>query len=335
MRKEAGRRVRALLLGLMLFFVVTSANGQDTFVLAPVDATVPPGQTGFIDLSLTGGLDIDAYTLDVTFDSSKLDFLSVSKDGTLSQVFPIFGGNQVEAGRVRITGAALGVPPISGNGILARVELRSKADAEGSATTCTENLQADLQGAATGCASVAIPQNTPTPTRRPTSTPIPTNTPTATYTPTPASVPIVLPLDVTIPPGQTGFVDVVVSGASEIDAYSVDLVINSSKLEFVAVSNIGTLSEDFLIFGGELVSVDRGRITAAALGALPISGDGTLFRAQLRSKANARGSATVSTDNPQQDLQGAKVGSATVLISTGSSKVRPDPTPKPTRIPKR
>jgi hypothetical protein len=125
----------------------------------------------------------------------------------------------------------------------------------------------------------------------------------------------IAPRDVSIPPGQTGFVDVMVVSAPGVDSYTVDVIIDSSKLEFVSVSKDGTLSQDFTMFGGNVVSDGRGRVTGVALSASPISGDGILFRVELKSKDDAEGSAAVVIDNPQADLRGADVGSGTVSIA--------------------
>jgi hypothetical protein len=155
-------------LPLMLAMGVAAIPAQAApLCVVPTDITIPAGQTGFVDVVMIGGSNVDAYTLDITFDSSKLEFVSVSIADTLSKGFGLFGGNVVSDGRVRITVVALWASPVSGDGTLLRIELRAKADAEGPATVCTDKLRADLRGAETGCATVVIDENTPALTLEP------------------------------------------------------------------------------------------------------------------------------------------------------------------------
>ncbi len=139
----------------------TPAEPVGDFTVSPSEISLSAGSSEMIDIFVTGVSEpVTAYTFDFVYDTEMLEFISISKTGTLSSAAQVVG-NEVETGRVRITGLPSLTQPITQDGIVLRIEMRAKADVEGSSLVGTENLQAGFKSALPGVGIVIVVSGVP------------------------------------------------------------------------------------------------------------------------------------------------------------------------------
>ena len=159
----------------------------------PPDSMLPVGNTVRVELLVTNGVNVNAFDVTVVYDPDVLGLTGWSFGDYLSNLAVVSQVNQ--PGTLRVAATQLARPPVSGDGVLLRLDFLAEApgaspveitEAEFASGTGTKTEPERLDGtvtvvtAATFTPTVTV---TATPTR--TSTPLPTATliPTATATP--------------------------------------------------------------------------------------------------------------------------------------------------------
>lgn len=273
--------------------------------LSLADKAVKAGDTFTMDVSVGNASNINAFSFDLTYDANKLEFVSVQTTGTMTDNFAVFG-NEVSAGKATILGIQ-GMAPSSanGSGIFIKAVLRAKASATGAALAGLENLGDGLKDAIGKGATVTIQPATVQPT--PASTPTPS-----------VSQDFTVSLDSkTISAGQTAAVNVIISGnSSPINSYTLDFVFDPALLSYIGYIKTGTLSENASI-GANLS--EKGKVTIS--GIMPSSNsaaaNGILLQLQIKALPTASGSATISLENLQADIQSAIPEDSIIDILSG------------------
>ena len=270
------------------------------------DKTVNAGDTFTLDAMVSGASDISAFSFDVTYDASKLEFVTVQTPGTLTDNFAVFG-NEISAGKAIILGVQGSSPAaVKGSGIFIKLVLRAKGNTSGTALVGLENFVDGLQGATGTGASITIQSSSVQPAPTPTSTPI---SGIEDFTLSLGSK--------TISSGETTTVDVTVSGnPSSIFSYTLDFAFDPALLSYVGVIKTGTLSENASI-GANLVS--EGLVSISGL--MPTSNskatNGVLFKLQIKALSGASGTAMISLENLQADIKDAIAEDSAIDIIPG------------------
>ncbi|MFB3785242.1 MAG: hypothetical protein ACE15F_02615 [bacterium] len=164
-------------------------------ITAPASALV--GDTVTVSIVVANAVNADAFGFDLLQSVPALNYVSVAKEGTLTNDFLFVLGQALAApaGAVRI-GAVGGPASVTGSGTLLTIQFT--AATEGVTTLSFANVVDDLAGAVLSTASIevraaATPTETatavPTPTETPTATPVPTATESPTATPVPTPTP--------------------------------------------------------------------------------------------------------------------------------------------------
>jgi hypothetical protein len=271
---------------------VLSAN-----TVALQDQTTAVNDTVLVPVNVQEAFNVESFTFDFTFDSSRLEFAGIRTAGTMTDNYLVFG-DTVSDGRASIIGTTLS-SPVSGSGTFLYVEL--KALAEGNASVNLDNLLADLQGATTQGAVITVEAGSGA-------------TPTPTATPVDGDFSLLLG-STTLRAGETGMVEVLLTGlTAPVDTFTFDFVFDSDLLSFVSASKVNTLSDNAAV-GSNLVS--DGRVTITGVSPIAIQEDGVLLVIHIQAKADAEGSALISLESVKADLQDAIPGSNVVDIQAG------------------
>jgi hypothetical protein len=269
------------------------------------DIAIIEGETGTIDVSVSGASDVSSFSFEIVFDANLLEFVSANTDGTLSNDFIVLG-NESTPGRAIIVAQGLATS-ISGSGILLQLKIRAKAI--GQSSIAIENLTADLANAtAQGGTVTILPSSveaTPTP---------------ISPTPTPVSPSVrfaVLPGDSAISIGGSGMVNILLMGVREpVTSYTFDFVYDSALMQYVSIFKTGTLSSNAQVIANE-ISAGKVRITGMPLLTRPITTDGILLQIEMRALGEMETSTTVGTENLQAGIKSAWPGVGSVAIIQG------------------
>lgn len=135
--------------GLCLFQAPSPAAAQSsTPVLAvtPAAADVVLGNTRVLSLYLTGGVNVNAFDVTVTYDSSLVSLVSWAYGGYLSNLWKVYESNT--PGSLRLAAAQLATPGVTGSGSLLNLTFRGNVNGI-SAVTITAAQLADPLGAST------------------------------------------------------------------------------------------------------------------------------------------------------------------------------------------
>lgn len=147
--------------------------------IAVITTSGKPDEEIWLPIEIQGANNVLAYTFDLTFDATALEFKGINYANTLSAAFLLVGGNEISPGRVRVGGAAFTAPAINGDGNLVLAGFKIKSGASGAYRIALENLRDDIAGATEEAGQIlAGGENTPTPTATPQSIPETTPTPT-------------------------------------------------------------------------------------------------------------------------------------------------------------
>lgn len=119
------------------------------------------GDVVHIPITIETTVDISVLTIDLTYDASRLSFVSVSKSNTLLENFTLADAEEYAPGKIRIMGVALLSPPISSSGLLIDLTFSIKPNASGKAEIQIINLYDDLEGASAINGVVTINNSTP------------------------------------------------------------------------------------------------------------------------------------------------------------------------------
>ena len=189
------RRLFTLLLSVCLSLsaaLPARAQSSTTLSVTPVASEVLLNDTTTIRLYVTGGVEINAFDVAITYHSQKLTLESWSYGNYLSGLARVYMVNQ--PGEFRVAATQLAKPGVSGEGTLlifnfkgvsggvSPITITSATFVSTSGTSTTPSLE---HGTLTVVLPVDPPTETPVPTPIPTATPIPTSLPTEVPSPKP------------------------------------------------------------------------------------------------------------------------------------------------------
>jgi hypothetical protein len=304
-----------------------------------------------VSVRINSGTDpVNAVEADLTYDSTKLQYVSVSSTGS---DFPLEASTQATTGSLKLARATNpGSAPITGDGLVAIVTFHSLTGSGSSSITfagssavvrSTDNTNVLIDsGSTTVNFSVpATPTPTPSATPTPTSTPAPTASPTPTPTPTPNpsgdSAHLYLS-PANAPYNDNGSFSVQVredSGAAAVNAVQANLSYPTNLLEVTSVDETGSgfgLNASTSSSNGQ-ISIARGttpggpNVTGNQLIAtINFKGKGTAGTASV---SGAAGSAVVRASDAH-DILTKTDGGSYVLSGTAPT---PTPTATPTHTP--
>ena len=168
------------------------AQSSTTLSVTPAASEVLLNDTTTIRLYVTGGVEINAFDVAITYNSQKLTLESWSYGNYLSGLARVYMVNQ--PGEFRVAATQLAKPGVSGEGTLliftfkgvsggvSPITITSATFVSTSGTSTTPSLE---HGTLTVVLPVDPPTETPVPTPIPTATPIPTSLPTEVPSPKP------------------------------------------------------------------------------------------------------------------------------------------------------
>ncbi|QRN82473.1 hypothetical protein JR338_08555 [Chloroflexota bacterium] len=186
---------------LLFSFSVAQAQGGTVFSVSPASAEVGLGNEVQLSLWVSGGVNVNAFDVTVTYDPAILSLSKWEKGSYLTSLAVVYQSNQ--PGTLRVAATQIAQPEVSGDGVL--LKLTFLGVGEGSSNiNITEAIFADSTGQksypATENGSLTVvldqvPSSTPTVTK--TATPTVTKTPTATQTQTPTATATMTPTPTT------------------------------------------------------------------------------------------------------------------------------------------
>ncbi len=106
-----------------------------------------PEEEVLVPVFLQTDKEIETYMLEVEYDRTKLDYLGMETQGTLSQSYGLVGAEEIEPALVRISAARLNGNAIMDSGILLHLRFRLKSDSQGKAPIHIVNTQDGLEDA--------------------------------------------------------------------------------------------------------------------------------------------------------------------------------------------
>jgi hypothetical protein len=200
------------------------AQGGTLISVQPPASQVPVGSDLLIELYVTNGVDVNAFDVTLTYDPNVLTLNSWAHGGYLKNLAVVSEVNQ--PGSLRLAATQLASPPVSGDGVLLKLNFRATAagtspvtiaKAEFASSTGAKIEPERVDGTVT---AVSAPTFTPTatvtrtPTATATATRTPTVAPTSTWTlvPTATWTPFVAPTG-TPEPGVTAAAATALPGA--------------------------------------------------------------------------------------------------------------------------
>ncbi|HPQ39270.1 MAG TPA: cohesin domain-containing protein [bacterium] len=109
--------------------------------------TAAPGEQVTVDLMIENAMtEVDAVTLTVTYDTSKLQFVDWA-DGSLDPGWVMFNINEKNIGEISIGGFCVKTSIQKGSkGSLARLNFKVKSDADGYSYITLDKIRDDLEG---------------------------------------------------------------------------------------------------------------------------------------------------------------------------------------------
>lgn len=154
-------------------------SGVSAIAIPTIEGT--PGATVSVPINLTGDT-VDTVQMDITYDSSKLEYKGYDKTGTIANSFAMFDAFESPVGTLSCMGFA--ASPVNANGVLINLQFTVKAAATGLAAIAITPNDSTLKGVTltggginTGGQIASTPTITPTATTTP--KPVaPTATPT-------------------------------------------------------------------------------------------------------------------------------------------------------------
>ena len=168
------------------------AQSSTTLSVTPADSEVLLNDTTTIRLYVTGGVEINAFDVAITYHSQKLTLESWSYGNYLSGLARVYMVNQ--PGEFRVAATQLAKPGVSGEGTLlifnfkgvsggvSPITITAATLVNTGGTSITPSLE---HGTLTVVLPVEPPTETPIPTPIPSATPIPTSLPTEIPSPKP------------------------------------------------------------------------------------------------------------------------------------------------------
>ncbi len=142
------------------------------------------GDTVDVSITVEGNGGIDTFQLEITYDTSLLEYSDYNRSGTLTDTFMFFDVNEPSPGTLVIAGLAQAAA--FDDGELFSLQFTVKAGVSGTADITLAKNVGDLDGATVTNGAVVVGSGQPTePTFTP--TPTPTSIPTPTNTPIPGS----------------------------------------------------------------------------------------------------------------------------------------------------
>jgi len=176
-----------------LFFScdIAQAQGGTVLSVSPASANVGLGNEVQLSLWVSGGVNVNAFDVTVTYDPAILSLSKWEKGTYLNSLAVVYQSNQ--PGTLRVAATQIAQPAVSGDGVL--MKLTFLGVGEGSSNiNITEAIFADSTGQKTypttenGSLTVVLDQSpSSTPTATATSTATATATPTVTQTRTPTA----------------------------------------------------------------------------------------------------------------------------------------------------
>ena len=126
-----------------------SLLADNGFELGGAELSVNPGEVVHVPIDIAHVLPMTSFTLDLVYDPSYLTWQEeILYEDTLVSSWGLVGGNQVEEGRLRLSGAAFNGEPVNGDGTLAYIPMRvSEALDSDSFTINFENLKDGVENA--------------------------------------------------------------------------------------------------------------------------------------------------------------------------------------------
>ncbi len=98
--------------------------------VSPGNISGDPGTEIVVPINISdlgAGIDVDAFSLTINFDSQVLDFLSADKTGTLTEPFSLVAGQVISPGKVKVNGSLFGTPvSITGDGLFVNLKFKVK-----------------------------------------------------------------------------------------------------------------------------------------------------------------------------------------------------------------
>ena len=181
-------------------FTPAGAQVVPRLSVQPPAVQAPVGNDLLIELYVTNGVDVNAFDVTVTYDSGVLALNKWEHGGYLKNLAVVSQVNQ--PGSLRVAATQLASPPVSGDGVLLKLNFRAAAAgvspvtitrAEFASATGAKSEPERVNGTVTALVAptftptvtvTATPTRTPTPLPTATLTSMPTATPATIFTPT-------------------------------------------------------------------------------------------------------------------------------------------------------
>ncbi|MCP4106608.1 MAG: hypothetical protein GY749_13910 [Desulfobacteraceae bacterium] len=150
---------------IVLFNILLFTVSGWALEISPGNTSGNPGESVIVPINISdveGGLDIDAFSFSMQFDSDILTFNETDKTGTLTENFTLISGKLIESGRVKINGALFGTPVhIDSEGLFLKVKFSVNNTANKDSVLSMSDFKDDIATAVTSDAVFTIPHFTP------------------------------------------------------------------------------------------------------------------------------------------------------------------------------
>ncbi len=249
-----------------------------------------PGDTVTIPLSVTEGVGIRAFSLELQYDSTQLEYVELDRSGTTTADFSSVVGIPLQE-KIVISGFAGSAEAITGNAVFVKVLFKILPSASGEIPLTPAEFLDDLSGA------LGVPGN----------------------------IQVIgsqsLQLSVGTVPAQAGdlvTVPITIRGADNVRSFSFNIVTDFQVLRFSKVEKNGTLTQEFSSLVG-IQNADGGVTVAGFAGAAnPVTGEGKLVDIVFEVQESISPAISVTLTELLDDLASALVipGEVTFAVNT-------------------
>jgi len=157
------KRMYALIAGII--FAMAFTGWSWALELSPQDVSGNPGDEIVVPIRISdvgGGLDVDAFSFTIQFDSDVLTFnegviSETERSGTLTEIFTLAEGRIIETVKAKVNGAMFGAPlDISGEGLFINLKFTVNENADRDSSLRLSDFDDDIAGAVTSDAAFTL-----------------------------------------------------------------------------------------------------------------------------------------------------------------------------------
>ncbi len=245
-----------------------------------------PGDTVAVPIRVTQGVNIRAFSLDLTYDGSRLEYVGLDRSGTTSESFSSVVGINL-TNKVVISGFAGSADAVAGDAVFVKVLFKILPAATGSISLVPGEFLDDFAGALGISGSVNVI----------------------------GTLNFVLSVgQVSAQVGEMIIVPIRIQHANSIRSFSFDIDTDWDALRYVRVEKDNTLTQTFSSLVG--IANTNGGITIAGFagGGDPAQGDGILVGLVFEVMDGGDGLIPISLTNPLDDLANAQIHAGEISI---------------------